>query len=510
MQTLKIEYAIEEDAQLIVEEFRRQYAICLRSAYNRMQEGKSDREIYKYLKTLKNIDDLGSSTFSSVIARCHYIVKADSAYEEIRLEKQKALEKKISELKNKKKLTYKDKKLIERFKKSKHSKHAHVFGGKKLLTSYLNGKITKEEYHQRRLGVFEILGDKFNYGNPLFRISSFKSFVIFQPSRDSHIFFHLTHLSKNQRRTISELYERQQRRDLPITYKFDEKYLYISFDERELYGIQRHDKIHNRVLAIDQNPNYIGWSVVDWNEDSTYRIISSGVFNVKQINDIEVSQHIRKTNKRKYELFQIANKLVAIGINFKCSILGIEKLDFSKSESSNRKLNRLVYNMWCRNYFIRCLKHKCCVSDLEVIESFSQYSSKFGNVLYRKHGLPDMVNASIEIGRRAVEFKRQYIEHSADISHTIIHPDLTHFGDALAKSMEEFGITEECKDLYELFGALAKRKKNSESLYRVPLESTRPKWFKSSSKKSLVLHCEYDTNRQSDEFTKAFTKHGST
>ena len=35
------------------------------------------------------------------------------------------------------------------------------------------------------------------------------------------------------------------------------------------------------------NPNYIGWSIVDWKSESEFNVIKSGVYSIKKLNDID-------------------------------------------------------------------------------------------------------------------------------------------------------------------------------------------------------------------------------
>ena len=37
------------------------------------------------------------------------------------------------------------------------------------------------------------------------------------------------------------------------------------------------------------NPNYIGWSVIDWKTSENYNIIDSGVISIKILNDYDNS-----------------------------------------------------------------------------------------------------------------------------------------------------------------------------------------------------------------------------
>jgi predicted transcriptional regulator len=77
-----------------------------------------------------------------------------------------------------------------------------------------------------------------------------------------------------------------------------------------------------------------------------------------------------------------------------------------------------------------------------------------------------MVLASIEIGTRCYEFKAQYIDKTKDKKKNIILPDINDFNDRYIKSLEEFNITGEIKDLVKIYNFL----KNAKSRYRVSLD----------------------------------------
>ena len=50
------------------------------------------------------------------------------------------------------------------------------------------------------------------------------------------------------------------------------------------------------------------------------------------------------------------------------------------------------------------LAKRCNIYNIKLLKVKSEYSSFIGNFLYRSLNLPDMVLASIEIGRRGYEF----------------------------------------------------------------------------------------------------------
>ena len=115
------------------------------------------------------------------------------------------------------------------------------------------------------------------------------------------------------------------------------------------------------------------------------------------------------------------------------------------------------------------------------------YSSFVGNFLFRDLNLPDMTLASIEIGRRCYEFKAQYIDKTKDKKKNIILPDANDFHDRYVKSLEEFNIPGEIKDLVKIYNFL----KNAKSRYRVSLDDLNhlefSRCFSNNSKVKKIL-----------------------
>ena len=96
--------------------------------------------------------------------------------------------------------------------------------------------------------------------------------------------------------------------------------------------------------------------------------------------------------------------------------------------------------------------------------------------------MPDPILASIELGRRGYEFNAQYIEKSKEKSKTIVQPSLQKFDDLISKSLEEFGIKENFKDLIDLYYMF---QKDLKMMYRVPFAKD-SKWSKFKTKKSYI------------------------
>ena len=69
-------------------------------------------------------------------------------------------------------------------------------------------------------------------------------------------------VGKNRLKDLNKLLELQKQNLIPITYKLNNRYIYISFDEKYLQEVKQIKPILNRIFSIDLNPNYIGYSVV--------------------------------------------------------------------------------------------------------------------------------------------------------------------------------------------------------------------------------------------------------
>ena len=252
--------------------------------------------------------------------------------------------------------------------------------------------------------------------------------------------------------------------------------------------------ITNRVLSLDLNPNYIGWSITDWKSSSDFNVIKSGVYIFKNLTDeiqdlkgkgFSSESSVRKhlNNKLEYETYQVVKNLIKKAIYYKVQLIGIEDLSIKgKKLGKGSYLNGLVNNKWLRTKFSTCLEKYCNIYGFKFQKVKPEYSSFIGNFLFRSLNLPDIVLSSIEIGRRCYEFYNQYITKLNKIQKNIIQPNLKDFNYLYIKSLEEFDMqnTEfnDLKDLYYIF-------KNSKLTYRVPIQLN-IKVFRFNSIKSTI------------------------
>ena len=439
MQTIKIKYTINDTDKLLLNDYIRQYNHVYRVAFNNLQSHKKNK--LAELTNLNNIDLLDSWFIQSA----NYEVKT--------------LYKLVG-----------DKKVI--------------FGGRKNFIKRCQNKISYDEYNSYRFQPLCSYGEKKSgtksvHGNRKFKLSYDLTFITLKLKEKKTKINLPINLHSNIKYILKHIYTHQILDDTPITYKIDYNYVYIQFDESVILNKNNNlDKIQNRVLSLDLNPNYIGWSIVDWKSENKFNIIKSGVYSIKKLNDkdfdlknkgysSESKERKYISDKRTFETLQIVKNIVNKSIYYKCQLISIEDLSIKSSDlNKGKRFNKLVNNSWCRNAFVNNLTKRCNIHNIKLLKVKPEYSSFIGNFLYRSLNLPDMVLASIEIGRRGYEFYNQYISKTKEIKKNIIRPDLSMFNRLYLKSLEEFKLQPTYKDLVELYYFF----KKSKMMYRLSID----------------------------------------
>ena len=432
MITLKIKYTTTEDGLNLIKEYRKQYSSVLHYAYNRRYEDVGETDVKHKISFLNNIPLIKSYLKSCAVKHATQLINTD------------------------------DKK--------------RIFGGRKNFINRCKGKITKEEFLNKRLSKLFIIGEANQHGNRIVVINDDLESFTFKPTIRNKIVLSIAGRYKRYKTILNKLYNLQQDKQIPITYELDNKYIYLTYDETLLNQFVDYKPIKNRIFAIDLNPNYIGWSVVDWKSSSKFEVVKSGVISIKVINDIDfglkgksIESKERKyiNNKRIFETYEISKLLVNTAKYYRCEVFGLEELNIkSKDTNRGKHYNKLVNNVWNRTKLVNNIKKRCNIYNIKVMLAKPNYSSFVGNFLFRDLKLPDMVLSSIEIGRRCYEFKSQYIDKTKNKRKNIILPDVNDFHDRYIKSLEEFNIPVEIKDLVKIYYFL----KNAKSRYRVSLD----------------------------------------
>jgi IS605 OrfB family transposase len=178
----------------------------------------------------------------------------------------------------------------------------------------------------------------------------------------------------------------------------------ISWDEK-VESLRRKTH-HDRVLALDLNPNRIGAAVLEREGDSC-KPLSWSIYDYPELNRKvkRASDHpdsIHQRDKRVYELSCMAKEIVALAAHFQCRAVITEHLNIqSQDHGKGRSFNRAVNNQWTRKGFILPLVRRLGAAGIKHEAVNPAYSSKMGNQLWGWPLLiPDPACAAVELGRR--------------------------------------------------------------------------------------------------------------
>ena len=362
---------------------------------------------------------------------------------------------------------------------NKNGENKIIFGGKKLFIQRCQNKITKEEFHkQKQIPIYRV-GQANQKGNTKFSIIT-EEYILFKPTRKEHILLTLESIGKNYQKRLLELSELANQNKISIDFKLDTEYVYVSFDLNKLKNERIiSDKVKDRYFSIDLNPNYIGYTVIDWSDGQNYKIIDKGCFSLKKLNDYDDSLKGKEltsdskerkyiSNKRNYEISDMAHKLERIANHYECENFVMEDLSIpSKDNGKGKRFNRLCNQQWCRNRFCNIIKKLCKLDRIQILEVIPNYSSFIGNLVYRKEQLFDPCLSSIEISRRGYEFVHQYIIKDKEIEKNIIFGNFEKDKEVYEQSLEELGVDFSFETFQELYSQI----KKSKVRYRFPLES---------------------------------------
>ena len=430
MVTLKLKYRlIEEQDMPLICNYQIQYSSCLHFLYNRISDNPSitEKELRLLYYNVNNCSLINKWLFQCTIKEARQIYNSHGA--------------KV------------------------------IFGGKTNYYKRNKLSITKEEYKARRISPVYSIGEADKSGNRMFILKP-GNILTFKPDRLHHIDLELVGIRKHRQTVISKLTELAKQKKITLTYKLSNKYVWISYDEKLVTNIET-PKINNIIFAIDMNPNYIGWSIVEWKSSSIFRIVKEGIISIKELNDYDNNQKIDSTkrkhisNIRHHTVIEICKNLVDTATYYRCDKFVLEDLNFNTSSSYN-KFNRLTRNQWCRDLLETNITKRCNIYNINVIKVKPEYSSFIGNFIFRQvTDMPDMVLASIEIGRRGYEYSSQYIDKTKNKKKNIVFPYISDFDDLYTKSLEEFSIKEKPDSMLTLYSYI----KNTKMTYRVPISN---------------------------------------
>lgn len=498
---------------------------------SRQQKEFTNAVFYSYNRLYK--DNLSETEIKHKLAELNNITTLDSWFNQCVVKEANVLLKKRESLPEPKRKKYESKHHFEkRLKEFKHNKFKPIKGSRKALLDRTKGKISHEEYVKQRDWKVVSQGETYHYGNRKFRLykegvdDKVFYYIKYQSSRSNVFYLQVEPLNFSDTKYLDKLIELQNASLIPITYKIDQYEICISFDmmklkiEPEIFF----KPVENRWLGIDLNPNYIGISVVQWKSSTEYDVLFTEVISFKEINDnynvlIKEGKLVDKNDikpwsiieqekkywnaKRKHEMKQVTAWLPKIAKHFRCQGISCEMLDMSSKDLKKGKaLNRLCMNQFLRTAFKEGIRKQCYIQGVKLQEVKPEYSSTAGNIMFRHLNQPDMINASIEISRRAYEFDNQFIRKIKPEQKNIVKPDVKSFN-GFWISLEELKLEKLKDEDIKLIHDAIYRNKNSElkkfdqemldriessTRLRVPLDDkrVRKKVFRLFSQKSCL------------------------
>lgn len=305
----------------------------------------------------------------------------------------------------------------------------------------------KKEWRGKRTRPMMVVGEANYKGNRFFDVTHLtESYIVYKPNMKTHIRVNIS-INRRLREELELMAGLAERKEIPVTVSMSRDMIWLSYDLEKLYGIaldeksrreevkgiknQHHpkdieerlikdcyrkwhkehedrklkDRNRDRAVSVDMNPGYIGWSILEKDEDGEIIVLRCGTFDFHELcektGEASSSRKSKRiTNKRKYEISICIKKLFGLADHYRCAYFFIEDLSFGKdSEKKSKESNRKNRNSWNRELMVNCMMRGCDEHSMELREVNACYTSFIGNIRY-EYG--DPTSAAVEIGRRGL------------------------------------------------------------------------------------------------------------
>ena len=305
----------------------------------------------------------------------------------------------------------------------------------------------------RKLG-FSFTGRSNEKGNRKFNFDLKNNKIVFKPNKNTKINIEFTFKSKKIEKLLYKLQELSDNKSIPLTVTIKGDDLFISYDNELVNGYsfneidclkeqsitkdkdikkqiyikykneqdlrKQENKIVNRYLSVDLNPNYIGLSVFDSKNNIIDKLIHKQIIDLNDLNNklsksSSDKKQLKQNNKRNHEITIIWKYIFNLCSHYKVYNFVMEDLDFKPDNkiTKGKECNRLRTNLWNRGLIEQLINKYTQNIGLNLVKVNPVYSSFIGNMIYT---YPDPISASLEIGRRGIV---KYIKGGS------IYPELT-------------------------------------------------------------------------------------
>ena len=299
-------------------------------------------------------------------------------------------------------------------------------------------ELQKKYQEQRVLPIYSV-GEAPQKSNRKFDFDLENQTLFFKPDKKTQFKVEF-HVSKKQQKVLTLLQSRIG--ELPISIRLSEQWVWITYDEEKLAGYEFKkneyqkeaqklgktdkegrkrlfqaylaeqksrklaNKKENRYLAVDLNPEHIGFSIVEKGDNEFPKVLHKGVLDCSNLNtrmglSSTDEAQVAQNHKRRLELCELWKYLFRLAQHYKVAYFVGEDLEF-KPENDNTKsseANRKTKNLWHRERTQKLIQKYCNTLGIENVSVIAAYSSFVGNI---QHEDFDPISASLEIARRGI------------------------------------------------------------------------------------------------------------
>lgn len=270
-----------------------------------------------------------------------------------------------------------------------------IFGGKKNWNKLIKGKISNDEWKNKRDNQIYSRGDRTKKGNPNIRLLNkngdfclrvtvgnrkFEEYKLFIPDKFKERLFSL--FDSGNSYNVRLLKKDKQHYRVVIDYKVENPDIIIDFS--------------NGAIGIDVNPDRVAISEItnDGNLIKSFSIVNNRMF-------------FSSANKRDYEIGCIVKQVINYALQHNKGIV-FENLKFKKDfENQGRKFNRIKSNfVWKK--LLTLLERKCIENGIMYKKVNPAFTSVIGKFKYQKmYKLSIHESAAYVIARRGLSFNEK-------------------------------------------------------------------------------------------------------
>jgi IS605 OrfB family transposase len=406
-------------------ESARQQANCIRYCYNRLKEGKTEKEVRFLTKELVEQEEIEIYW----LKKGRPSLKNDERYSmpNIAWYRQSAL-KYTSGIYKSAKTRGQDtivfgKKLFDKFNKSEIARKKFELG---LITEdeFKKVEFTKQDFNKklkehRNLSIY-LIGETNETGQPRHGNRNFDFIdaktLIFKPKSGLKFKFEIK--PDNRQNYLDGMKYLSDNELTPITIRITKDYLHISFDVAKLPLTKKVNKSNNeheytfkqgRVLGIDMNPDRFGFVIK--NEERILKAETLDFMNLRLniLKGFRSDDEKKKklNNKKNHEVKESAHYIVNQAMSYNCEAIILEELTMLPMKSSNKNLNRTCNHDFKKTLFRDTVIKLCNERNIKYIQINPAYTSFFGHIKYH-HILSDPCSAAACVADAGIiELERQ-------------------------------------------------------------------------------------------------------